>query len=173
MSGAGEHTPKGRDPETGQFRKGESGCPSGRPKGVVAISRATNLRDLILAAAGARGKVLAAERGLEIAPDSDQAIALYLEWLSANEPRSFSSLLAKILPLMPTKVALPEIKAPSDLVAASSAIAKAVSEGDLAPTEGSAIANIVGAVGKSIEIHVLEQRLAALEERLTEKGDRR
>jgi hypothetical protein len=128
---------------------------------------------LILAAAGARGKVLAAERGLEIVPDSDQAIAFYLEWLSANEPRSFSSLLAKILPLMPTKVALPDIKAPADLVAASSAIAKAVSEGGLTPSEGSAIANIVGTVSKSMEIHALEQRLAALEERVTENGDRR
>jgi hypothetical protein len=38
MSNEGEQTPKGRDPKTGRYRKGESCCPSGRAKGVPRFS---------------------------------------------------------------------------------------------------------------------------------------
>jgi hypothetical protein len=82
MSNEGEQTPKGRDPKTGRYRKGESGCPSGRPKGVVAVSRAKNLRDLILTAAERRGQ--------KIDPTSEDGVASYLEWLSSKELRSFA-----------------------------------------------------------------------------------
>ena len=97
----------------------------------------------------------------------------YLTHLAEKEPRAYASLLGRVLPLLPTPVALPPIEKPADLIAASSALAKAVSDGELAPTEGSAIANIVGAVGKAIELHALEARLQALEQRLDEKGSGR
>jgi hypothetical protein len=82
-------------------------------------------------------------------------------------------LLGKILPLMPVKLTLPPIEKPADLVAASSAIAKAVSEGELSPNEASAISHVVEGVSKSLEIHVLAQRLDWLEERLAKKDERR
>jgi hypothetical protein len=154
-----------RDPKTGRFKPGRSFNPAGRPKGIVALSKAKNLRDLIL---------LAAERhGQKIDPKSEDGIAAYLEWLAANEPRSFCGLLGKILPLMPVKLTLPAIQKPSDLVAASSAIAKAVSEGELAPNEAAAISHVVDGVAKSLEIHVLAERLDRLEERLNRKGNHR
>jgi hypothetical protein len=154
-----------RDPKTGRFKPGRSFNPAGRPKGIVAVAKAKNLRDLVL---------LAAERHEQkIDPKSEDGVAAYLEWLAANEPRSFSSLLGKILPLMPVKLTLPPIEKPSDLVAASSAIAKAVSEGELAPNEAAAISHVVDGVAKSLEIHVLAERLDRLEERLDQKGNRR
>ena len=154
-----------RDPTTGRFKPGRSFNPAGRPKGIVALSKAKNLRDLIL---------LAAERhGQKIKPGSEDGVASYLEWLSEHEPRSFAGLLGKILPLMPVRLALPPIEKPTDLVAASSAIAKAVSEGELAPQEASAISHVVDGVAKSLEIHVLAERLDRLEERLNQKGNQR
>jgi hypothetical protein len=154
-----------RDPKTGRFKPGRSFNPVGRPKGIVALSKAKNLRDLIL---------LAAERhGQKLDPQSQDGVASYLEWLSENEPRSFAGLLGKILPLMPVRLTLPPIEKPADLVAASSAIAKAVSEGELAPQEASAISHVVDGVAKSLEIHVLAERLDRLEERLNQKGNQR
>jgi hypothetical protein len=51
--------------------------------------------------------LLAAERHQQkIDPKSEDGVAAYLEWLAANEPRSFSSLLGKILPLMPVNLTL-------------------------------------------------------------------
>lgn len=75
-------TPKGREPKTGRYSKGESGCPSGRPKGVVAVSRAKNLLDLILTAAEGQGQ--------KIDPTSEEGVASYLERLSSKESRSFA-----------------------------------------------------------------------------------
>jgi hypothetical protein len=40
-----------RDPTTGRFTPGRSPNPSGRPKGIVAVAKAKNLRDLVLLAA--------------------------------------------------------------------------------------------------------------------------
>ena len=154
-----------RDPTTGRFKPGRSFNPAGRPKGIVALSKAKNLRDLIL---------LAAERhGQKLDPQSQDGVASYLEWLSENERRSFAGLLGKILPLMPVRLTLPPIEKPADLVAASSAIAKAVSEDELAPQEASAISHVVDGVAKSLEIHVLAERLDRLEERLNQKGNQR
>jgi hypothetical protein len=161
----GDEREEHRDPTTGRFTPGRSANPSGRPKGIVAVAKAKNLRDLVL---------LAAERhGQKIDPKSEDGVAAYLEWLAATEPRSFSSLLGKILPLMPVKLALPPIEKPADLVAASSAIAKAVSEGELSPNEASAISHVVDGVSKSLEIHVLAERLDRLEEQMAKKDERR
>jgi hypothetical protein len=63
----------------------------------------------------------------------------------------------------PVKITLPQINNPSDLVEASAAIAGAVGNGDLTPSEGSAIASIVATVGRSIELHSLAARIEALE----------
>jgi hypothetical protein len=114
----------------------------GRVKGSVHVPKSKNLRDAILDAAEQRGR--------EIDPTSGvgDGIASYLKWLSEREPRSFAGLMGKLLPLTPTKVALPKIEKPEDLIAASSAIADAVASGDLAPTEGSALASIVQGVSQ-------------------------
>jgi hypothetical protein len=142
-----------------------SGNPAGPPKGHERVLKTRNLRDVILRAAELQGK--------KIDPKADDGIEAYLVYLSEHEPRSFAGLLGKILPLMPVKLALPPISKPEDLVAAAAEIAKAASEGEISTSDASALSNIVGAVGKSIEVHQLEARLQALEDRIGEKGDRR
>jgi hypothetical protein len=152
--------------KTGRWKPGaRSPNPSGRPRGSVTIAKSTNLRDQILAAAE--------RQGLEVDPGSSDGITAYLKHLASTEPRSFAGLLGRVLPLMPAKITLPPIEKPADLVAAASAIAQAVSEGELAPQEASAISHVVDGVAKSLEIHVLAQRLDWLEERLANKGERR
>ena len=51
----------------------------------------------------------------------------------------------------------------SDLVKASSAVAQAVSEGELAPHDASSISAVLGGVAKAIELHEISERLAKLE----------
>ena len=67
----------------------------------------------------------------------------YLHSLAKKEPKSFTSLLGRVLPTMPVKVPLPVIEKPSDLVAATSAVAQAVSEGELAPHDASSISAVL------------------------------
>jgi hypothetical protein len=142
----------------GRFLPGKSPNPAGRPVGSVRVEKAPNLRDIILRAADLQGR--------KISPEADDGVEAYLVHLSETEPRSFAGLLGKILPLMPVRLALPPISKPEDLVTAASEIAKAASEGEISTSDASALSNIVGAVGKSIEVHQLEQRLAALEAKL-------
>ena len=81
MSNEGEHAER-TNRRRADTVEGKSGCPSGRPKGVVAVSRAKNLLDLILTAAEGQGQ--------KIDPDSEEGVASYLERLSSKESRSFA-----------------------------------------------------------------------------------
>jgi hypothetical protein len=136
-------------------------------------SRGGSCIDLLASFTDGKHTSAAERHGQKIDPKSEDGVAAYLEWLATNEPRSFASLLAKILPLMPVKLSLPPIEKPADLVAASSAIAKAVSEGELSPNEASAISHVVDGVAKSLEVHILAERLDRLEEHFAKKGERR
>ena len=54
---------------------------------------------------------------------------------------------------------------------ATAAIAVGVSQGDLTPTEATALSAVVTGVGRAIEVQSLEDRLTKLEEQLAAKGN--
>ncbi|RZI41511.1 hypothetical protein EGT07_18190 [Herbaspirillum sp. HC18] len=63
----------------------------------------------------------------------------------------------------PIAMDLPEIKTLDGVSDAQAAILQAVAVGDLLPTEGTILSNIVEQRRKAIETQELEQRIAALE----------
>jgi hypothetical protein len=145
-----------RSPKNGRFKPGNVGGP-GRPKGSPTLTaRNCDLRIAIINAAEAAGQ--------EVDPTHPSGIEAYLKHLAQREPKSFSSLLGRTIGQMPVRVALPAIEKPSDLVAASSAVAKAMSDGEISPGDASAISGVVANVGRMVEINELAERIAALEQ---------
>jgi tRNA A37 threonylcarbamoyladenosine synthetase subunit TsaC/SUA5/YrdC len=63
-----------------------------------------------------------------------------------------------------TKLALPEIKSASDIVAAMSIVTSAMSSGDLSPAEAVEIGAVVELTRKALSTNQHETRLAALEQ---------
>jgi hypothetical protein len=70
----------------------------------------------------------------------------------------------------PVSVAMPSIKAASDLIAAAAALSDAVAGGDITPNEASSLSNLVGNTAKAIETFELSERPARLEEQISAKG---
>lgn len=63
----------------------------------------------------------------------------------------------------PVTFELPPINTTADLVRAGSALLAAVAEGEITPTEAQAMAALIAAHAKTLELHNLEARIAQLE----------
>jgi len=66
----------------------------------------------------------------------------------------------------PVKIDLPPIESRRDLVAAYASVVHAVGVGEVAPSEGSAVASLLASVAKFIDDAEVEARLCKLEEEL-------
>jgi F0F1-type ATP synthase gamma subunit len=109
-----------------QFQKGESGNPSGRPRG--ALNRATVLAQELLAA---RVEGIAAKL-IELAEGGDmRAIRVCMERLMP------------VIKHQPIAVELPPIEKPADSVEAAASIAAAVAAGELTATEAAELAKVI------------------------------
>jgi Family of unknown function (DUF5681) len=130
-----------------RFKPGQSGNPSGRPKG--ARHRTTVAIEALLEG---EGEALA-RKAIELAKAGDmQALRLCMDRLAP--PRKDS----------PVAFDLPEMKTVSDAVLAMGALVKAVAEGDLTPTEAAELTRMVQAFAKIIETAEFEERIRKLEE---------
>ncbi len=132
-----------------QFQKGQSGNPSGRPRG--ALNRATVLAQELLAA---RVESIA-EKLIELAERGDM--------------RAIRVCMDRLMPVIkhqPIAVELPPIEKAADSVAAAARIAAAVAAGELTATEAAELAKVV-------EVYVGALATRGFDERLTklEKGD--
>ena len=118
-----------RDVRTGKFQAGVSGNKSGRPKGAPSLASTKNahLRDQIIEAARLAG--------MGIDPSSPDGVTAYLYSIAMSDKKAMSSLLARVLPIMPTRVALPPIEKAADLVGANSALLKAAADGEISTSD--------------------------------------
>jgi hypothetical protein len=139
---------KQKTTHSGQFRKGQSGNPRGKPKGCR--HHATRIAQAFL-----DGQAVAlAQKAVELALKGDvTALKICLERLVP--PRKDA----------PVSITLPVVHTTADLPGASQAILQAVADGQLTPSEAQAIAGIVADHRKNLEIGDLEARVAALEKR--------
>jgi hypothetical protein len=153
-----------RDARTGKFQAGVSGNKTGRPKGAPSLASTKNahLRDQIIEAARLAG--------MEIDPSSPDGVTAYLYSIATTDKKTMSSLLARVLPIIPTRVSLPPIEKAADLVGANSALLKAAADGEISTSDAAALGSIVGNVGRAMELNQIVCRLDALERRLGEKG---
>lgn len=136
--------------EEGQFEKGRSGNPAGRPKG--ARNRATQALEKILD--GDAEAIL--NKAVEMAKDGD--------------PVAMRLCLDRLIPVRrdrPITFALPPITTTDDLPKATGVIVTAVAAGELTPSEAAEISKTLDVHVRAIEATELLRRMAALEARGT------
>jgi hypothetical protein len=133
-----------------KFAKGQSGNPSGKPKG---CRNATTILFDELLKDNARELV---EKAIEMAKDGDgPALRLCIERLApARKDR-------------PVWFDLPEMKEAKDAVNASAAIVAAVANGDLTPMEASELGKLVDSYARTLQAVEFEERLSKLEKAIS------
>jgi hypothetical protein len=130
----------------GKFRKGQSGNPSGKPKG---CRNATTILFDELLKDNAQALI---EKAIEMAKGGDgPALRLCIDRLAP--PRKDR----------PVWFELPKMKESRDAVTASAAIVEAVASGDLAPSEAAELSKVVDGYARSLQTIEFEQRLSTLE----------
>ena len=130
----------------GQFRKGESGNPAGRPKG--ARNAATLAAEALL---DGESETLT-RKAIELAFKGD-VIALRLCLERIIPPRKSR----------PVSIHLPSIENASDILGAMSVVTKAVASGELTPDEGQTVATLLEQTRRMHELIDLDGRLTKLE----------
>lgn len=128
------------------WKKGQSGNPSGRPKGCR--NRAT-----LLALAAMEGEL-------------DAVVRVVIDAAKAGDMTAARLVVDKLVPSTkerPISISLPDINGIEDCARAQAAVIEAVSSGNLFPGEGAALSSLLENRRRSIETLELEQRITALE----------
>jgi Family of unknown function (DUF5681) len=130
----------------GQFVKGQSGNPAGKPQGCR--NHATRTAEALL-----DGEAEALTRKAVTLALGGDALALRLCLDRVIAPRRDR----------PVQFALPPITDVADVAKAMAAITAAVAEGAITPGEGAEVAKVVDALVRAIEASDFDRRLTALE----------
>jgi hypothetical protein len=129
-----------------KFRKGQSGNPSGKPKG---CRNATTILFDELLKANAKELI---EKAIDMAKGGDgPALRLCIERL------------APVRKDRPVWFDLPEMKEARDAVNASAAIVAAVAVGDLTPSEAAELSKVVDGYARTLQAVEFEDRLSKIE----------
>ncbi|MCE3232433.1 MAG: hypothetical protein K0R98_690 [Rickettsiaceae bacterium] len=134
------------DSKPWQFKQGQSGNPNGKPK-------------------GARNKTTLAIQEL-LDGESETITRKAIELAKAGDMTAIRLVMERILPARkdsPITFEMPVINKLNDIVAAVGAVIKAVSDGEITPSEGQSITAMVENLRRSIETLELEQKLEHLE----------
>ncbi len=134
-----------RTPE-GQFVKGQSGNPAGKPRGCR--NHASRTAETLLDG----GAEALTRKAMELALDGDPT-ALRLCFDRIIAPRR----------ARPVQLDLPPIVDAADIASAMAAITAAVAEGAITPAEGAEIGMIVETYLRALEASDFDRRLKALE----------
>ena len=138
------------------FKKGQSGNPKGKPKGVR--NKATLAAEILL---DGEAETIT-RKAIELAKGGDiTAIRMCLE---------------RILPPRkdrPIVVDLPDVDSLADLKEAYAAVVRDVANGELTPDQGRTLSDLLESYRRTIETSEIEQRLATLEESMTSGRSKR
>jgi len=129
------------------WQPGRSGNPAGRPKGTR--NKATLLAESLLHG------------------EAEQIIRKLIDGAIKGDPACLRLAVERLLPAMkdkPVSIAMPTIRTAQDAVEASSVLASAVAEGEVTPSEAAAVATVIEAHRRTLEVADLERRIVALEE---------
>jgi F0F1-type ATP synthase gamma subunit len=132
-----------------RFQKGESGNPTGRPRGV--LNQATVLAQELLAA---RVQSIAGK---------------LIELAEGGDMRAIRVCMDRLVPAIkdqPIAVELPPIEKPADSVAAAAAIAAAVAAGELTAAEAARLAKVVDVYVHALDSKGFDERLGKLEKEI-------
>ncbi len=128
------------------FQIGQSGNPSGRPRG------ARNKRTVTLENIMEGESEVITRKAIEMAKGGHMAaIRLVVDRLAPPGKER------------PIDFELPALASPADAVAASAAIAAAVSAGDLTPLEATRLSSVVQTYVQALELFDIEKRLTKIE----------
>ena len=136
----------------GQFPRGKSGNPSGKPKG--ARHRTT----------------LAVERLLE--GEAKEIGRKAVELAKSGDTVALRLCLERIAPVRkgrPIALALPVMLTPADVTTAMSAIISQMAEGEITPEEAAVAASVIETKRKALETEELDRRLSVIEQQLAER----
>ncbi len=139
-------------PKVTRFKPGKSGNPNGRR-------------------AGSRSKVCLALDALGEG-EAEEIVKAMIENAKNGDGQAGRTILERVWP--PRKGArlqfdLPDVTKADDLPGAIAAINRQVADGEISPEEGTSIVGLLDAQRRAIETSELADRVAALEERLSEK----
>jgi hypothetical protein len=130
------------------FRKGQSGNPSGKPRG-------TRNRTTVLA-----------EKLMQ--DDAKDIVQAVLDAAKGGDMTAARLVLERIFPARrgrPVYFDPPAMRTASDVAEAMSALMRAIGSGDLTPDEAATVASVIEMRRKALETEEFELRLQALEEK--------
>jgi hypothetical protein len=99
--------------------------------------------------------------------EEEELVRKGIELAKAGDPQMLKFFLDRILPKeRPVKIDLPPIERHGDLAAAYAAIVQAVAAGEVAPSEGTAVAAMLASIARFIDDAEVEARLRMMEKEL-------
>lgn len=133
-----------------RFQPGQSGNPAGRP----------------------RGSGLAGQLRRAIQDDAHEVIQMLIEQAKAGDIQAATVLLDRIVPKLRPEAQAVELDQLGNggLVERAEAVLTAAAAGELAPDVAAQLVTSVATLARVVEVDELQQRLTALEQRLTDRS---